>query len=565
MAEQGVEGARALIAERAQTDQLLGARIAALRDRLRRQASRRVGRVLEEYDRRAGELERVRLHEQDRLDAELRALEERLRNARSLDLSRFADPDLLASVRDALLAPDASWMRPPRASLWARFRAWLGRVADFFRRLFGRRQRRARPATRDRKVVFASLAVEGRTLDASAIGSALSQLTPPERQELRSRVDDQFKGRERDLRKEAERKRREAEDQQRRLEAEREEARRRAEREVDDRVREAEARRVDRELKERGLVAERGGELQVTYGLIERFARLLLEEETRALPGEVRRSMQGAAPTGLYEKARLRQPEEIAHLDIPSSLVQARLEGSRHLEERSSLVYREVTAERVHVVLLLDKSGSMDEAHKLEAAKKALLALYMAVRRRYPDATIDVAAFDNEVRSLDLVELWETPAGSFTNTGEALHLAHVLLRSSRASRREVYLITDGLPEAYTDPEGVVRSGQLDRAMEVALARAAELATTAPLSFTMILLKSDHPEYEKAARLLTRTLRGELVLTDPNRLGFELLVRWAGGTETSRRAVSPPVEEAAPLAARAAAGRKRRRADRRMGG
>jgi Mg-chelatase subunit ChlD len=565
LAEQGVEGAHALVAERARADEALAQRLARLRERLRRQASRRVGRILEEYDRRNAELDQVRLHEKDRLDEEMRRLEERLRLARRSDLGSLEDPELLASVREALLAPQASWMRPPRRSLLARLKAWLLALWNFLRRLFGRRRRAEAPPRRERQAVFASLAMEGRTLDASAVGQVVSQLNPPERDELRGRVEDQLKSRERDLRKEAERKRREAEEQQRRLAEEREEARRRAEREADDQVREAEKRRIDRELKERGLVAERAGGLAVTYGLIERFARLLLEEETRSLPGEVRRSLRGAAPTGVYEKARLRQPEEVAHLDIPSSLVQARLEGSHHIEEQSSLIYREVTAERVHVVLIFDKSGSMAEGRKLEAAKKALLALYIAIRRRYPDATIDVAAFDNEVRMLDLVELWETPPGAFTNTGEALHVAHLLLRASRATRREVYLITDGLPEAYTAPDGRVNSGQLDHAMESALARAAELATVTPLVFTMILLKSDHPEYERAARLIARSLHGELVVTDPERLGFELLVRWAGGTETTRKASpavpAPVVAETAATAAR----RKRRRADRRMGG
>ncbi len=274
-------------------------------------------------------------------------------------------------------------------------------------------------------------------------------------------------------------------------------------------------------------------------------------------------SFRGSASTGVYEKARLRQPEEVAHLDLPSSLVQSRLEGARHLEEGTSFIYREITSERVHVVLLLDKSGSMSEGGKLPAAKKALLALYVAVRRRHPDAAIDVIAFDNEVRLLDLLELWECPAGSFTNTAEALHAAHYLLRASRATRREVFLITDGLPESYTDTEGRVKSGQLDTAMTHALARSQELATVTPLRFTMILLKSDHPEYEIAARRIAQTVGGSLVVTEPEHLGVELLVRWAGGAETVRRAPPPagPARPAAPPPARP----RRRRADRRMGG
>jgi uncharacterized protein with von Willebrand factor type A (vWA) domain len=238
--------------------------------------------------------------------------------------------------------------------------------------------------------------------------------------------------------------------------------------------------------------------------------------------------------------------------------------GQRHIDESTSYVYREVTSERVHVVLAFDRSGSMAESGKLDAAKKALLALYVAIRRRHPDATIDLLAFDNEVAVLDLVTLWECAAGSFTNTAEALRATHLLLQSSRANRREFYLITDGLPEAYTGEDGKVHSGQLDVAMEQTLARAGELATVRPLRTTVVLLKSAHPEYETAARTIARTLGGELVVTDPARLGVELLVRWAHGVETERRLLPPaPVLPATPP--RPSGKARRRRGDRRMGG
>jgi Mg-chelatase subunit ChlD len=566
LAEEGVEGARRVIAETTRSDAQMAARFAALRERLRRQAQRRIARMAGDYQRQREELELVGKKEQARLDAELQALDDRLRKARTLDLSKIADGALLDDVSNALLLPDSSWLRPPAPpSIWERIKAFFAAIAAFFRRLFGRGS--ASPAEgskRGRTLTFAIPTGAGRSLGASEIGDALARLSTDQRQELRQNLTRSLEAKERDVRKEAEEKRREAEKQRRSLEQEREEAKRRAERDVENRVREAESKRVDRELRERGLVAMRDGQLQVTYGLVERFAHLLLAEERREMATDPRLSFKGSASTGVYEKARLLRADEIAHLDIPSSMVAARLSGSRHIEESTSLVYREITSERVHVVLAFDKSGSMAEGEKLPAAKKALLALYVAVRKKYPDATIDVVAFENEVRVLDLLELWECQPGAFTNTAEALRTAHLLLQSSRANRKELYLITDGLPEAYTDDEGRVHAGQLDLAMEQALSRATELATVKPLKVSMILLRSEHPEYEVAARKLAERLQGELVITDPQHLGVELLIRWIGGSEEVRKVPSAPIM---PTPAGAAAARKarKRKTDRRMGG
>jgi len=460
--------------------------------------------------------------------------------------------------------PEASWNRPAaRPGLLARLRDAFRRFLAWLRGLFSRRGARA-PTRQERTVPIAVLAADGRSLGGSALGEALARLSDPQRRELAGRVEGSISSRERELEREAEEKRRSAEAQRRQLEREREEARRRAEAETDKIVRDAQERRLERELKERGFVAERGGELAVTYGLVERFARLLLEETSRQLPGDVRLSLKGGGSTGIYEKARLRRLVEVAHLDVPSSLLEARLVGSRHIDEQTSYVYREITAERVHVVVAFDRSGSMAEGGKLDAAKKALLSLYVAIRRRYPDATIDVLAFDNAVSALDLVELWECKPGAFTNTAEALRAAHLLLQASRASRKELFMITDGLPEAYTDDAGQVRSGQLDVAMERALERARELATVTPLRTAIILLKSEHPEYEVAARALARTLGGEMVVTEPTHLGIELLVRWAHGAEVERRPLAPVAPAPAPALPRASRAR-RRRSDRRMGG
>jgi len=544
LAEQGVPGAQDLLKEAEARGGRLGQRLASLRERLRRQVTRQTHRLLEEYRRKGEALDAAFVKRRASLESELARLRASQDRAASFDpRDLLVDASLLEAVQRALILPDEALKaasREPRKGWWARLVAALRRFVEALLRLL-RRTPRQSPPTREapgRPLPLGRLATLGRTLTPQSAESLVESLTPAQREALARSARQGLAERGQDLKAEMDRL---EEERRRALQRTREEAElagQQARAREDPLVKERVEARLKEELRERGLVRERSGALAVTYALVERFARLVLEEESRALPEGLRASLQGAASTGQYEKGRLRQSDEVARLDLVGSLVESRLHGSRHLNEETSYVYREIRAESLHAVLLLDTSGSMSEGGKLAAAKKAFLALYMAVRRRYPDATIDVATFDNEVRVRDLLSLWEASPGAFTNTGEALKAARDLLAGSRASRKELYLITDGLPEAYTDRNGVVHSGNLKLAQASALEHARELRRVGPLVSTIVLLKSSDPSYEKAARELAQGLGGSVVITDPRRLAFELLIRFVGGR----------VEEKAPRAA-----------------
>jgi Mg-chelatase subunit ChlD len=540
LAESGVAGAQELLREEEKRGGRLAERLASLRERLRRQITRQTHRALDEYRSRELALDARFVQRRTTLAGELSDLDRARARARALDPRDLRlDSALFGAVRQALLLPDEAFRaasEPERRSIWARivafFRALLARLA----RLFRRGSKVPAPAAtgpKGRTLTLGRISELGRVLTPDSAEALVGSLSEAQRAALARSAERSLER----TRTETDAAMKQLASEQRRaqedLRTEAQMARERAERRMDEEVRQGVEARLRSELAERGLVRERGGQLAVTYGLVERFARLVLEDESKSLPEDLRMSLQGAASTGLYEKGRLRQSDEIARLDLVSSLVESRLKGSRHLDEQSSYVYREVRAESLHAVLLLDTSGSMSEGGKLAAAKKAFLALYMAIHRRYPDATIDVATYDNEVRVRDLVSLWEAPPGAFTNTGEALHVAHSLLAGSRASRKELYLLTDGLPEAYSTEDGRVLSGQLDRAQAYALSRARELRRVSPLASTIVLLRSNDPAYEEAARELARALGGSLVLTDPARLAFELLVRFVGGRVEER--------------------------------
>ncbi len=581
LAERGMDGVRDLLREEESKGGRMASRIASLRERLRRQFSRQVHHLQQEHRRQEEEL-RLRQEEQRRLlEQEIARLQESLSRAKELSGPNLrADQDLMDAVRSALLLPSdalkaASREKPP--SLWERLRTFFARLWQAILRLFGRGKKgpaRAKPSE-GRTITVGRLASFGRTISPDSAGDLFGQLTPAQMRAIQDSTQQRLRERSREL----SRKGKEDEAQAKRtandLAREAQEAEKEAARRAEEMARAGVERRVKDELQERGWARERGGQMAITYALVEKFARLVLEEESRALPEGLRMSVKGSASTGIYEKGRLRLLDEVARLDIVGSLVESRLRGSRHLIEDASYVYREIRSESVHAVLMLDTSGSMSEGEKLPAAKKAFLALYMAIRRRYPDAVLDVVTFDNRVKVLDLVALWEAKPGAFTNTGEALHVAHELLASSRAHRKEIYLITDGLPEAYTDEKGDVKSGNLPRALDSALQRATELRTVGPLAATLVLLKSDDPSFEKAARAIARVLGGSVVITDPKKLAFELLVRFVGGQPHERAAPVGPAEppskspgpssSSPPASLAGGTARDRRRARRATGG
>ncbi len=574
LAERGLEGARDLLRREEEKGGMLARRIATFRERLRRQAARSISHLTRDYERKLGEMESVRVRSRKLLQEEvdrLRASLDRAKRFRGDDL--MTDPALLDAVRSALLVPSDALKDAfeDHRSLWQKIRDWFAHLWEAILALFrGKKAReaKAQKAKKGRPMTLARLALMGRTLSPEMTGDLFQDFTPAQLQALQESARRNLQAKDRELDKRGEKE----EDAYRRsrqeMQDESEAARRAMERSAEERERREVEQRLSSELKERGYVADKEGRLAVTYSLVEKFAGLVLSEEEKNLPENLRLSLRGMASTGLYERGRMREQIELSRMDLPGSLLASYLRGSRHLLEEESFVYREVRSESLHAVLLLDVSGSMAEGEKLPAAKKALLALYTAIRRRYPDSIVDIVAFDSDVRAMDLVELWEASPGSFTNTGEALHVAHQLLRSSRATRKELYLITDGLPESYTAEDRSVKSGNLSVAMAYAVSRARELVTVSSLISTVVLLKSDNPTYERAARDLARVLRGSVAVTDPRRLAFELLIRFAGQSVVEQHVVAPeesrapgPKPSIAETMARGTTSKDRRRARR----
>lgn len=281
------------------------------------------------------------------------------------------------------------------------------------------------------------------------------------------------------------------------------------------------------ELKSAGLLKEGAKGLMPTMQFMDRFAALVYDEEaaggaSRAATGEY------AEGEGHYLREPLRSAIEMSRMDIPATLLRARSRhpNVRRLTDDDVVVYREERTGVLHVVLIVDRSGSMEENGRMDAAKRAALALHHAVKAQNPRNKVDILLMDTSVRKVSLRDVWETEPRGFTNTGAAIRLARDL--AERQGRTLVYLITDGLPEAYTK-EGEDVAGHPKKAMDYAKAQARELVRERGFAgFVMLLLEPETEMYVKAAEELAREAHGRVVPVDPHELARTLLRQFDAG-------------------------------------
>jgi Mg-chelatase subunit ChlD len=277
-----------------------------------------------------------------------------------------------------------------------------------------------------------------------------------------------------------------------------------------------------------GYITRDEGRLYVTSRLVDRFAEIIYALEIEGLGSSRKRMISGIGGFGEFQRDNMRTAYEIGKLDILESVVSARLghPGRRGLEDEDIIVNRELRGDQFHVVIMFDKSGSMDENNRLLAAKKAALALFKAVKLHNPKNLVDLVTFDSKVKVMDLVDVWNCSPEGFTNISEALNVSYGLLAHSRADRKLIYMITDGLPEAYTSPEGNVYIGDTQTSMQYAVSSATRLGRLKDLRLIMIMLEPRQKAYVDAAMQIAQAAEGSVIATDPQDLAKEMLVDYA---------------------------------------
>jgi uncharacterized protein with von Willebrand factor type A (vWA) domain len=215
-------------------------------------------------------------------------------------------------------------------------------------------------------------------------------------------------------------------------------------------------------------------------------------------------------------------------MDILQTLVNARTNhpGDRSIEPFDIVVHREVTTSELHGVIMVDVSGSMEENLRIEAAKRSVLALSQAIKRENPRNKVDIISVSTRARPVTLKEVMSLEPHGFTNHQEGFAMARSLFEGSRTDKHLLFLITDGLPEAYLNVGGEPVAGELKKAMELTLVEVESLRRVHDLSFEIFLLEPEDETFVSAARRIARSGDGNLIVADPQELAYKVIGEYA---------------------------------------
>lgn len=569
MVEEGIQGGlRSSIREASKRDGGIAQAIKRMRRSIGGQVERAQVEAQERYDEDVRALRKRWKYESDGRSKDMDALEKRSRSlddAKGIGLDSYIMGDELVSIV----------VEGPELSAWQRFVAWLKRqwyrliwaMKRFWRWLSGRKKVKARKGKRGPRLLLRGIGYEskfGKALFSSpslkremddririrdeeegrpssfsnqgtyvdAAMEAFNQYIREKRHEAKKKVKGRSKEMERRLKRLREEERQAEEELERRLEElSKERAREIAEQE--DKATEGPRQKLQKEVmdffKRIGYIKDGPDGPAITSRMIDRFAEFVYHSEMESLPSRLQaRTGQAESKHGAYERTRMKTVHEISKMDLVESLVRSRIShpGHRHIEDEDIIVNREVSSERSHIVLMFDKSSSMEENNRILAAKKAVLALFKAAKRANPRNVVDIATFDTRVNLTDLDELWASNPSGFTNTGEAIRVARNIIGPSRADKKMIYLITDGLPEAFTTKEGKARAGDRRTSLEYALQEAAQLSRLRDQRLVVLLLEPEDDRYVDAATQIAKKAVGSLIVTDPKHLAGEMLVDYA---------------------------------------
>jgi Mg-chelatase subunit ChlD len=247
------------------------------------------------------------------------------------------------------------------------------------------------------------------------------------------------------------------------------------------------------------------------------------------ITGEHRSSIHGTAGDPA-ESSMSWEPGQPLDLDLIGTMTNAiRRGGSAErgrvdLHPDDFLVIERTARVAVSTVLAIDRSRSMGQGGAWQAAKRVALAMHELIRQSYPRDTLAIASFSSSAQPVTIDQLPEMAWDRFehgTHLQDALALGRRLLRDSRASTRQLVVITDGEPTIATfGDEQVFASPPTTRILEQTM-REVIRCTRERIVINMVLLGGG-ASVSTFAEQVARVNRGRVFVASNERLGSYLL-------------------------------------------
>jgi uncharacterized protein with von Willebrand factor type A (vWA) domain len=235
---------------------------------------------------------------------------------------------------------------------------------------------------------------------------------------------------------------------------------------------------------------------------------------------------------GAGERTDTSKPYEFGDpflLDLPATVmnaVQRNGAGSPvKLDPHDFEVYRTEHSTRSSTVLMVDMSRSMFYNGCFLAAKKVALALDSLIRSKYPRDDLTIIGFSYTAQELKPTELPTLDWNEYkfgTNMQHGFQLARQVLGKSKASNRQIIIITDGEPTAHFENGHVVfQWPPMPRTFQETLREVLRCTRDGITINTFMLERSQY--MVQFVNDLMKINNGRVFVATPDRLGEYILV------------------------------------------
>ncbi|MHC1595830.1 MAG: vWA domain-containing protein [Candidatus Syntropharchaeales archaeon] len=210
-------------------------------------------------------------------------------------------------------------------------------------------------------------------------------------------------------------------------------------------------------LEDAGYLTMEDGNIKITSRGANLLSRHILGEVVRdAIPHGGHRTVQTGKGSTLISMNRPYEPgDDYDMVDLEATLINAieRLTIEKldrlMLKQSDFMVYKTKKQSSISIGIIIDKSGSMRENTKLDAAIDTAMALFELVRTKYPEDRLRFFVFTDEAKEVERHEIVNASVGSgYTDIKKGL-LAFRRASIRDEGMREAYLITDAEPN-YED-------------------------------------------------------------------------------------------------------------------